>query len=56
MIHEQFRLALHIYCVLCIDKTPLRILTSAGTNYEFNMRPETGHFLQGVILHTPNVV
>jgi hypothetical protein len=23
--------------------------------YEFNLGPETGHFLQCVILHTPNV-
>ncbi len=28
---------------------------SSGS-YEFNMGPETGHFLQRVILHTPNVV
>ena len=24
--------------------------------YEFNMGPETGHFLQCVIVHTPNIV
>ena len=24
--------------------------------YEFNMGPEIGHFLQCIILHTPNVV